>query len=232
MNKEFYASGGLVKRNPTLSAELAPWKARHILKILKRNNLYPKSICEVGCGSGEVLNQLYVNMPGDTVFAGYDISPQAIDICRSKARERMRFYLNDLIEDNEDVFFDLILVIDVLEHIEDYIGFLKKLRQKSRCKIFHIPIDLSVQSVLRRSRLLLSRQPGHIHYFTKETALAVLKETGYEIIDCFYTPSFNSQPCKSFLSFLALLPRNALFAMNRDIAARTLGGCSLLVLTR
>ena len=36
--------------------EDSPWKAKNIYKILEKNNLSPKSVCEIGCGSGEVLH--------------------------------------------------------------------------------------------------------------------------------------------------------------------------------
>ena len=79
------------------------------------------------------------------------------------------------------------MAIDVFEHVEDYFGFLRKLREKAEYKIFHIPLDLSVQTVLRSSPIIKGRKSvGHIHYFTKETALETLKDTGYEIIDYFY----------------------------------------------
>jgi hypothetical protein len=74
--------------------------------------------------------------------------------------------------------FDIVMAIDVFEHVEDYFGFLRKLRGKAEYKIFHIPLELSVQSVLRSSIIIEGRKSvGHIHYFTKETALETLKDT-------------------------------------------------------
>jgi|GEM_PF-6882011 len=31
------------------------------------------------------------------------------------------------------------------------------------------------------------RDHGHIHYFTKDVALQILKDVGYEVLDYFYT---------------------------------------------
>jgi len=49
----------------------------------------------------------------------------------------------------EDTYFDSLLCIDVFEHVEDYIGFVKTLKSKATYKIFHIPLDISVLSVIR-----------------------------------------------------------------------------------
>jgi hypothetical protein len=62
------------------------------------------------------------------------------------------------------------------------------IKERALYKIFQIPLDLSVQTVLRATPLIRDRQRlGHIHYFTKETALQLLIDLGYNIIDCFYT---------------------------------------------
>ncbi len=125
------------------------------------------------------------------------------------------------------------MAIDVFEHIEDYFGFLRKLKNKAVYKIFHIPLDLSVQSVFRSSRLMNARSSvGHIHYFTKETALATLKDTGYEVVDYFYTNSSLELPNLSWKANLMKLPRKLLFQLDSDLAARVLGGFSLLVLAK
>ena len=67
-------------------------------------------------------------------------------------------------------------------------SFLRTIKERALYKIFQIPLDLSVQTVLRATPLIRDRQRfGHIHYFTKETALQLLIDLGYNIIDWFYT---------------------------------------------
>ena len=75
MKKEMYTQGGYIIKNPTYHIEDSTWKANQIIKIIRRNNLSPNSICEVGCGAGEILNQLYLNLPKGILFNGYEISP-------------------------------------------------------------------------------------------------------------------------------------------------------------
>ena len=182
-----YEDGAYLEKNPTWHEEDSPWKAKQIAKILKKNNIVPSRICEIGCGAGHILNCLANEYGEDVVFSGYDISPQAFDICRKKEKPNLHFFLKDLL-DEEAIEFDVVMAIDVFEHVENYFGFLRKLNKKGTYKIFHIPLDLSVQSVLRGTPILKVRQSiGHIHYFTKETALATLKDTGYEVLDYFYT---------------------------------------------
>jgi len=73
---------------------------------------------------------------------------------------------------------------------------------------------------------------GHIHYFTKDTAIESLKDTGHEIIDYFYTCGRSELPNKGWKSNLLKIPRKLLFAVNKDLAARLLGGYSLMVLAK
>ena len=143
-----------------------------------------------------------------------------------------KFYLKDLLSES-DLHFDLVLAIDVIEHVEDYISFIKKLKTFATFKIFHIPLDLSAQSVLRAWPVLeLRRNVGHIHYFFKQTALATLEDSGYTIIDHCYTASRLELPNQALSSRIMRLPRRMMFAVNADFAVRLLGGYSLLVLAR
>ena len=43
-----------------------------------------------------------------------------------------------------------LLMDTVLEHLEDYFGFLRKLKTRATYKVFHIPLDLSVQTGFAR----------------------------------------------------------------------------------
>src|SRR5881275_402524 len=174
MNSEqIYTDGKYLEQNQSWHVEDSPWKASKILKMLRKNNLHPQTICDVGCGAGEILVQLSRQLP-DTKFFGYEISPQAYSLTASRKTENIEFHFKNLLE--EEVHFDVVMAIDVIEHVEDYFSFLRELRKKADYKIFHIPLDLSVQTVLRSKPILAGRdQVGHIHYFTKETALASLR---------------------------------------------------------
>src|SRR2546429_4975878 len=187
MLEEIYTSGDYLEKNPAWHVEESPWKAQQIIRMMRQNQISPRTICEVGCGAGEILKQLQENMENECMFWGYDISPQAFELAKSRANERLQFKLAD-IRQEKDVFYDLILVMDVIEHLENYFSFLREIKAKSHYKILHIPLDLSVQTVLRSEGLLKVREAyGHIHYFTKESALQALKDTSYEVLDYFYT---------------------------------------------
>jgi hypothetical protein len=225
-----YTKGTYLEKNKTWHEEDSAWKAQHILRIIRKNDLTPGTIAEIGCGAGEILHQLSIHLPS-TVFTGYEISPQAFDLCKKKENQQLHFYLEDGFQKPDRV--DIAMAIDVIEHIEDYSSFLRKLKEKGTYKILHIPLDLSAQSVLRGSPLQKVREDvGHIHFFSKETALAALKDTGYEIVDYFYTSAAVELPAKSFLSWLAKLPRKIFFWVNNDFATKTLGGYSLMVLAK
>jgi 2-polyprenyl-3-methyl-5-hydroxy-6-metoxy-1,4-benzoquinol methylase len=231
MYKRIYTTGEYIENNPNWHMEDSPWKAKQIIKMIQKNNLQIESVGEVGCGAGEALRQLQMVMPKNVNFFGYEISPQAFEFCQKISNERLKFELGNL-PDKKNIF-DLILCIDVFEHVEDYFSFLRKLRDKARYKIFHIPLDISVSSVLRSSPILGARKHvGHLHYFTKETALATLEDTGYEILDYFYTAGSIDLNIKMVKTFLARFPRQVLYTLNQDIAVRLMGGYSLLVLTK
>ncbi|MGZ3621857.1 MAG: class I SAM-dependent methyltransferase [Ktedonobacteraceae bacterium] len=230
--EEIYTSGIYLEKNPSWHVEESPWKTKQVIRMLTRSNIKPKTICEIGCGAGEILKLLHDCMDDECLFWGYEISPQAFELCKSRVNERLHFKLADFRQE-KDVFFDLILVMDVIEHLEDYFSFLRDIQPKSEFKIVHIPLDLSVQTVLRGNPLLGMREYyGHIHYFTKETALQILRDTGYQVLDYFYTPLSVELPTNRVGRRILNLPRKLFFGIHHDLAARLLGGFSLLVLAR
>ena len=89
-------------------------------------------------------------------------------------------------------------MMDVFEHVDDYLGFLKLCKNKAKHTIFHIPLDLSASAILRNRLMAVRKSVGHLHYFMKETALATLVDAGYEIIDSFYTTGSLELPMKDF----------------------------------
>lgn len=226
-----YHSGDYLEQNPTWHVQDSPWKAQQVLKLIEKHRLEPRTVCEVGCGAGEILNQLHNLLPSNTEFYGYEISSQAYELACRREKPRLRFYLKDLLQEN--AHFDLLLVIDVFEHVEDYMGFLKQLSSKASYALFHIPLELSVATVVRGHPLLTTRNNvGHLHYFTKGTALATLQDTGYEVIDYIYTGSGVELNRGTWKHKLARWPRGLAASISTSLTSKFLGGFSLLVLTK
>jgi len=227
-----YTDGDYLKNNPTWDVEDAPWKADHIFCMMQKHHLEPGSICEVGCGCGEILAQLQKRLPVSTKFTGYEISPQAYDLCKGRSNDRLSFLLKNYC-DEPDNSCDLILLIDLIEHLEDYFRFLRDVRDKSPYKILHIPLEMFAIAVMYPRFLLGQRKKvGHLHHFSKDTALQMLKDLGYEIIDYEYTAGYALPRDYGIKDKLLKIPRRLLFPVFPDFTVRLFGGCSLLVLVK
>ena len=229
--RDMYEQEIYAEKNPTWHEEDAPWKAGHIERMLRKHGLPVGRICEVGCGTGEILLALEKAFP-QASLSGYEISPHAYGRAKMKETSRTRFYLEDP-ADNPANTFDVAMAIDVLEHVEDYLQFIKRVSTLAPYKVFHIPLDLSVQSVFRGWPIMgLRSDVGHIHYFFKQTALAAIQDAGCEIVDYHYTASRLELPNQALTSQLMKLPRRLMFGLNQDFAVRLVGGYSLLVLAK
>ncbi len=184
--QDLYTRGDYLASHPTWHVEESPWKAQYALELMARNHLAPHTICEVGCGAGEILRLLQKQLDATCQFNGYEISPQAFDMARQRTNSQLTFTLGD-IRDDPGKRFDLLLVMDVLEHMENYFDLLRAIRPMSQHKIFHIPLDISVRSVFSGELAKYRQMHGHIHYFTRELALRTITDAGYDILDWLYT---------------------------------------------
>ena len=230
MPTNVFVTGEYLQKIAQWHVEDSSWKAKHVLELIERNRLSPRTIGDIGCGAGEVLRRLQLQMEPSCRFFGYDIAPAAIELSRAHENERLKFYQADMTQ--EPLEFDLLLGLDVLEHQENYFSFLRAIKPLAPYKIFHQVLDLSVYSVLdgdgltKRRRLL-----EDLHFFTKDTALQALRDENYEILDWFYAPRSIYRASKIKEKFRQL-PRALCFAIHKDFAVRLLGGYTLFVLAR
>jgi hypothetical protein len=65
-----------------------------------------------------------------------------------------------------------------------------------------------------------------------ETALQLLTDLDYNIIDWFYTAVALDLPSANLKNVIMRIPRRLLYSINMDVAVRLLGGYRLLVLTK
>lgn len=227
-----YTNGEYLRSNPTWSIEDSRWKARLIHNLLGKNSIMPDHVAEVGCGAGGILHELSLLNPEIKKLSGYDISPQALALAAQFASERIHFYQGDYANEIQEDRPDLLLVIDVVEHVADYYGFVRKLRERMRYIVFHIPLDCSCRTILKPHVMLQQRQAvGHLHYFSEEMVWWILNDTGYHIIDwCYTKPITDLSKSTSFRQFVKKKLRNLSFAMNRKKSVKLWGGYSLMIL--
>jgi len=224
---DLYSSGEYAARNPDWHQEHSQWKALQVYRMLDKHSIRPSRLAEVGCGAGGILESLHRQLLPQPDCVGYEISPQAFSMAQQREAKGLHYHHGA--PSPEDDPFDVVLAMDVFEHVEDYLGFIRGLKSLARWKIFHIPLDLSVLSVAKPIYLTMAReQVGHLHYFTRETALASLEQAGLKVRDWFFTSVELDQGAHGRKRLQAL--RRLLFARNADLAARWLGGFSLLVL--
>ena len=221
-----------LERTKTWHSEDSPWKARQIYKMIRRQHLEVKNIVEVGCGAGEILVQLDSLMDDNSVnYTGYEIAVDAYKMAEINSKDNIN-YIHGPFAQVEKKAVDLLLMIDVFEHVDDYISFIRSFNDKSTYKIYHIPLEITVSSALRNSMNRSRASVGHLHFFMKDTALDSIRHAGQEVVDYFYTPGAIETSNKGLKTKLANVARRVLFATNQDLAVRLLGGYSLLVLAK
>ena len=228
--KDLYtkADSAYLEKTKTWHVEDSLWKANQISRIIAKNNLSPRTIIEVGCGAGEILYNLnkYFN-DESVIFEGYDPAIDAIKMARSKHQANVKFYCEDFTT-VKGKFYDLLLMIDVFEHVPDYMGLIEDCRHYATYKIFHIPLDIHCSAIIRNGLIASRKSVGHLHYFTKETALATLVDCGLKIVDYCYT--YSAEQSTLLRTKIANLPRKFLFPLAPDLTVKLLGGYALLVL--
>jgi SAM-dependent methyltransferase len=234
-----YTDGRYLENNPGWHVADSAWKAKRIIAAVREANINPRSICDIGCGAGEVIRCLAQQLP-DCEFHGYELSPQAYELAKSRETENCRFFHLDGFEAPQRDQYDIAMAIDVVEHVEDYFGFLRKLKQIGIHKILHVPLEMSALGVLVNQPTWARQAAGHLHYFSAGTLSCALSECGFVRAKVIYTDSFNAsllhwpsgpRKARHAIKVASLFaPRQLLYALNPGLCARLLGGCSAIAL--
>ena len=223
-----YTDGQYLSENPGWHEEDSPFKASQIIRAIDRTGIRFSQVAEVGCGAGGIVGALAERYP-DAQFVGYEISADAHTLCAAHVHPNLRFVLGESSAVSEP--FDLVLCCDVFEHVEDYLGFLRMVRDRARLVIFNIPLEINAIYVLLR-RFDSSRKTfGHLHYFSRETALATLEHAGFEIVDSFLAPGGVVRAVRWDQKLLRL-PRRFFNAFHPQLGCRLIGGSSLIAVAR
>lgn len=226
-----YQDGSYLDANPTWHEEDALTKAQWVSGMLADTDIEVTSICDVGCGTGGVLVGLKQLLGNDIRAVGFEPSAVAVRLANQTHRDVEVIQRAPTPDDGP---FDVAVVLDVFEHVDDYYGFLRGLHGLAENYVFHIPLDMTALNVFRARELMRIRDTlGHIHHFCPQSARDSLELSGYELIAERFTlvagELDGELPCA--VRFLRRLRRIG-FRYGPDITARTIGGLSLLVLAR
>ena len=238
-NINLYLSGEYTKKNHSYHSEDSRFKWKNFAKILKKSNLNlnaVNSIVDVGCGGGQVIVQAKNSslFNSQCIFEGYDINPDAISIAK-KEPSKVSFVNEDFINCKE-VKRDLIIAADVFEHIQDTYNFLAKLKDKGNFFLFNIPLEISLLSMVRKKNIFRHSYDnvGHLHFYTKRTALLTLENIGFKILN--YNLVNNRfeelRNKKKITSLIISIPQFIIEKFSQNLACSIFGGYSMVVLAK
>lgn len=146
---------------------------KDIAKIV--NEYKFERILEIGCGPGYTLEYLQ-NDRDITAYTGFDISYEAIKMCKNKIKNSNFEVFQDTIDNTESYLtknnYDLVVAVDVIEHIteSEFQKLIDVLMQHEISIIFitpylnHVPTPLHVQCFSKRKFISIFREPHIIQF--------------------------------------------------------------------
>jgi SAM-dependent methyltransferase len=168
------------------SNPLVQFLIRRFFRKLVRlaSDLHPKTITDLGCGEGIVAEAL-LKYFGPIKYVGYDKNPIAIREAERRNPTAV-FQCADLfdLEAGADPV-DVVLCLEVLEHVEDIDGFLRQItRLRARRWILSVPWEpfFRIGNLCRGQYLRrFGNHPEHIHCFGITSLRATLSRHFLEV---------------------------------------------------
>ena len=148
-SNNMYASGEYIRRNPTLDVEDTQWKLTKtfpfIDKWLREIPSTRVKVLDVRGGAGLFLK----GVSGYLTAKNIRVEQYALDLSRKmlEIQKRNNPDIKEIFEGSiektsfEDKEIDLVLMIDVIEHVPDAVAALKELRRISKYAIFKVPLE-------------------------------------------------------------------------------------------
>lgn len=143
------------------------------------------SLLDIGCGDGYWLSRLN-GLPNVKLY-GMDYNHIRVDRAR-KALPDVEIYHSDIFTYSPHRTFDLVLLSQVIEHVDDDRALLQKVRgflNSDGVLILGTPNEGSPAHELQRKKLGASFQTDHVHFYTEPEIRSKIKQAGFVIEDIF-----------------------------------------------
>ncbi len=156
-----------------------PWELSRteiLLKELEKLNIRGE-VLDIGCGDGYFDKEIIKKFPLITNIWGVDIYAER---CVHQGKEHYVNSYNELQKDKKK--FDFILMMDVLEHIEDDVDFLIKMKNYQKNNTMILITVPAFQNLFSLHDIQLK----HFRRYNYKSLYHVLDQAGYKIIDWSY----------------------------------------------
>lgn len=112
--------------------DITPIRVKYIQEVINKSSLKKIKILDIGCGGGLVAQEL--SKLGANV-TGLDFIEGNIKLAKENAKKnnlKINFKVEDFEKNKISSKFDVIIIFEVLEHLNDWEKFLKKIRMNMK----------------------------------------------------------------------------------------------------
>jgi len=135
-----------------------------------------KKVLDAGCGEGFVIEYLKKN--GQAQFMGLDIEADALEVAKEK-NPQVSFQQASVYQlPFEDNSFDLVILSEVLEHLEDPSKALEEIKRVSKqyalISVPHEPVWRFGNMARLKYLRSFGNTPGHINHWTRRAFIGLI----------------------------------------------------------
>jgi 2-polyprenyl-3-methyl-5-hydroxy-6-metoxy-1,4-benzoquinol methylase len=137
-------------------------------------------LLDLGCSTGYFLNVARINFD----VKGVEPSKWAVDFAKSKLK--LNVEQGDIASVKcLDETFDVISLIDVIEHLTDPIGMLKEAQRllKANGGIYIVTPNIKSLSARILKGKWWGLRPAHLYYFSPQTLSEMLQKVGFKVVE-------------------------------------------------
>lgn len=157
------------------------WKLKYLTLLLDRNEPLPiNQVVEIGCATGELLNQ-FLNEK-NFKKTGIDISDENIKYAQTFF-ENIDFKsidYKDFFNNNKEKV-DVVILSDILEHVEDDVEMLKISGENSQYVLLNMPIEKVPEY---KDRIYgIDDIEGHLRAYSVKDTENLIEKAGLKVVD-------------------------------------------------
>ena len=181
--REFYEAGYALEAQE--AERMGRWraigarsKAAHVRTLVRRADLHPRTIAEIGCGDGSLL----VHLSDLATVDGFELSVNAAAHASNRGVARRVEAFDGLNVPAADDEYDLAVLSHVIEHVPEQRPLLEEAARIAPHVLVEVPLEDN-RSARRPAKRALAQRAGHLHAFDRAAIHAQLTSAGLAVRD-------------------------------------------------